>query len=92
MCKKVTFNGVINSTSLEVVAKLTALGLGYGILPTRVTYPYKHLKKLSNAPVFKDEICLVYRPEKHNNPVSKKIIQIIRSSISNDNDKENYFD
>ncbi|MGX6642771.1 LysR family transcriptional regulator [Legionella pneumophila] len=90
--KKITFNGVINSTSLEVVAKLTALGLGYGILPTRVTYPYKHLKKVLNAPVFRDEICLVYRPEKHNNPVSKKIIQIIRSSISNDNDKKNYFD
>lgn len=83
--KKITFNGVINSTSLEVIAKLTALGLGYGILPTRVTHQYQHLKKLSNAPMFKDEICLVYRPEKHNNLVSKKIIQMIRASISNDN-------
>lgn len=82
--RKVAFNGVINSTSLEVIAKLTALGLGYGILPTRVTYQYTHLKKLNDAPVFRDEICLVYRPEKHNNPVSKKIIEIIRSSISND--------
>nr|WP_273198157.1 MULTISPECIES: LysR family transcriptional regulator [Legionella] len=83
--KKIAFNGVINSTSLEVIAKLTALGLGYGILPTRVTHQYQHLKKLSNAPIFKDEICLVYRPEKHNNLVSKKIIQMIRASISNDN-------
>lgn len=79
------FNGVINSTNLEVVAKLTSLGLGYGILPSRVTHQYKHLKKLSDAPVFNDAICLVYRPEKHNNPVSKKIIQIIRSSISDNN-------
>ncbi|CAM3061500.1 transcriptional regulator [Legionella steigerwaltii] len=83
--KKTSFNGVINSTSLEVIAKLTALGLGYGILPSRVTHQYKHLKRLNNAPVFKDEICLVYRPEKHNNPVSKKIIQIIRATINNDN-------
>ncbi|MCW8408831.1 LysR family transcriptional regulator [Legionella sp. PATHC035] len=83
--KMLIFNGVINSTNLEVVAKLTSLGLGYGILPSRVTHQYKHLKKLSDAPVFNDAICLVYRPEKHNNPVSKKIIQIIRSSISDNN-------
>ncbi|MCW8398957.1 LysR family transcriptional regulator [Legionella sp. PATHC038] len=83
--KKTAFNGVINSTSLEVIAKLTALGLGYGILPSRVTYQYKHLRRLDNAPVFRDEICLVYRPEKHSNPVSKKIIQIIRSALSCDN-------
>jgi DNA-binding transcriptional LysR family regulator len=81
---KITFNGEISSSNLEVVAKLTALGLGYGILPSRVTYPYKHLKKLNDAPIFKDEICLIYRAEKHNNAVSKKIIQIIRSSISDD--------
>lgn len=78
--KKTNFNGVINSANLEVVAKLTSLGLGYGLLPTRVASQYNHLKKLKDAPIFKDEICLVYRPEKHNNLVSKKIIQIIKSS------------
>ena len=71
---KTGFKSLINSTSLEVVAKLTALGLGYGILPSRVTLPYKHLKRLSDAPMYKDEICLIYRPEKHNNSVSKRII------------------
>jgi DNA-binding transcriptional LysR family regulator len=78
--KKINFNGVLNSANLEVVAKLTSLGLGYGLLPTRVASQYSELKKLKDAPIFKDEICLVYRPEKHNNPVSKKIIQIIKSS------------
>src|SRR3990167_8780850 len=77
--KKVNFNGVLSSGNLEVVAKLTSLGLGYGLLPTRVAQQYKHLIKLKDAPIFKDEICLVYRPEKHNNAVSKKIIQIIKS-------------
>ncbi len=78
--KKTPFKGVLNSTNLEVVAKFTSLGLGYGLLPTRVASQYKHLKKYKNAPVFKDEICLIYRPEKHNNPVSRKIIQNIKSS------------
>ncbi len=78
--KKTGFNGVLSSANLEVVAKLTSLGLGYGLLPTRVASQYKHLKKLINAPVFKDEISLIYRPEKHNNAVSKKIIQIIKSA------------
>lgn len=78
--KKTFFNGELSSTNLEVVAKLTSLGLGYGLLPTKVASQYKHLKKLEEAPVFKDEICLVYRPEKHNNLVSKKIIQSIKSA------------
>ncbi|KGP64105.1 LysR family transcriptional regulator [Legionella norrlandica] len=77
---KTIFNGVLKSANLEVVAKLTSLGLGYGLLPTRVASQYNHLKKLKGAPIFKDEICLVYRPEKHNNIASKKIIQIIKSS------------
>ncbi|KTD55569.1 LysR family transcriptional regulator [Legionella santicrucis] len=80
--KKIIFNGVLNSANLEVVAKLTSLGLGYGFLPSRVASQYAHLKKLKDAPVFHDEICLVYRPEKHKNPVSKKIIQIIKASLS----------
>lgn len=80
--KKAYFDGVLNSANLEVVAKLTALGLGYGLLPTRIASQYNHLKKLEDAPVFKDEICLVYRPEKHRNPVSKKIIQLIKSSLN----------
>ncbi|WP_419420175.1 LysR family transcriptional regulator [Legionella sp. D16C41] len=76
--KKINFNGLLSSSNLEVAAKLTAIGLGYGILPTRVASQYTHLKKLEEAPIFKDEICLVYRPEKHNNLVSKKIIEAIK--------------
>ena len=79
MAKQNHFNGVLCSGNLEVVAKLTSLGLGYGLLPTSVARQYKHLIKLKDTPVFKDEICLVYRPEKHRNSVSKKIIETIRS-------------
>ena len=80
IAKKTNFNGgVLSSTNLEVVAKLTSLGLGYGLLPTRVASQYNHLKKIKGAPIFRDEICLIYRPEKHSNSVSKKIIQIIKT-------------
>lgn len=73
-----SFKGVLSSSNLEVAAKLTSIGLGYGILPTKVASQYSHLQKLRNAPIFRDEICLIYRPEKHNNAVSKKIIQAIK--------------
>ncbi|WP_026253973.1 LysR family transcriptional regulator [Legionella shakespearei] len=75
---RIHFSGVLSSSNLEVAAKLTAIGLGYGILPSRVASQYPKLKKLQDAPVFRDDICLVYRPEKHNNSVSKSIIQAIK--------------
>ncbi|RAP37567.1 LysR family transcriptional regulator [Legionella quinlivanii] len=76
------FDGTLNSVNLEVVAKLTSLGLGYGLLPARLALQYPHLRKLTDAPVFKDEICLIYRPEKHKNPVSRSIIETIKSTVS----------
>ncbi len=78
---KINFNGMLSSSNLEVAAKLTSMGLGYGILPTRVASQYEHLNRLKDAPTFRDEICLVYRPEKHNNSVSKKIIQAIQTQL-----------
>lgn len=81
MGKKANYEGIVHSPNLEVVAKLTALGLGHGIIPTRIASQYPHLQKLQEAPILKDEMCLIYRPEKHRNPVSKSIIQTIRSSI-----------
>lgn len=75
--KKNRVAGKITSANLEVVAKLTAMGLGYGILPARVASQYPQLKRLADSPVFSDDICLVYRAEKHNNAVSKEIIRRI---------------
>lgn len=77
---KVKFHSTIISSNLEVVAELTALGLGYGVLPTRVASRHGALQRLKGAPIFKDEICLVYRPEKHDNAVSQRIIQAIKSA------------
>jgi DNA-binding transcriptional LysR family regulator len=77
--KTTPFSGTINTPNLEVAAKLTALGFGYGILPTRVARQYSKLNKLEGAPIFKDEICLVYRPEKQMNVVGQRIVEIIRA-------------
>ncbi|MDF1758968.1 MAG: LysR family transcriptional regulator [Coxiellaceae bacterium] len=87
--RKMNFDGSLKSSNLEVVAKLTSLGLGYGLLPTRVAQQYKQLTKLKDAPVFKDEICLVYRPDKHNNPTSKIIIKTIKTTLSQTTTKHN---
>tara|TARA_B100001971_G_scaffold215185_1_gene259414 strand:- start:98504 stop:99334 length:831 start_codon:yes stop_codon:yes gene_type:complete len=78
--KKKDFSGELNTGNLELVAKLTALGLGYGLLPATIASQYSNLKRLSGSPIFKDEICLVYRPEKHGNHISKKIIKAIKSA------------
>ena len=78
--KKMTtqMNGEICSGNLEVIANLAASGQGYGLLPSRVARQYKSLKQKEGAPIFKDDICLVYRPEKHRNPTSQAIINYIR--------------
>ncbi len=77
--KKKNFSGEINSGNLELVAKMASLGLGHGVLPTTIASQYKNLKVLPNSRQFKDEVCLVYRSEKHNNPTSQKIIKILRN-------------
>lgn len=77
---KIKFSSTINTSNLEVLAELAAMGLGYGVLPARVAARHANLQRLKGAPIFKDEICLVYRPEKHANPVSQHIIQAIKSA------------
>ncbi len=70
----------IHSGNLEIVAKLSSLGLGHSILPTTIAEKYPQLKKVKDSPIFKDEICFIYRLEKHQNPTSKKIIDIIKNT------------
>lgn len=73
--KGIKFRRIITSSSLELIAKLTANGCGIGILPARVAKSATNnsLIKLQNFPVFKDEICLLYRVENKNNKALKEI-------------------
>lgn len=79
--KKNNFDSVVKTGNLELVAKLAAMGMGYGLLPGTIASQYDNLKKLSGSPIFKDEICLIYRPEKHTGKVSKQIIKTIKESF-----------
>ena len=71
---------IMTMNSLEVVANLTANGCGIGILPSRVAksmYPDK-LKRIPNAPVYSDEICLVYRHENRGVQAIQTITNVIK--------------
>lgn len=59
------YNRILNSSSLEVITALTASGAGVGIIPSRVAAfaSEKGLRRIPRAPVFHDEICLLYRVE-----------------------------
>lgn len=63
--KGIRFKRHIESSSLEVIANLIVHGAGYGIAPTRVmqTFSEKNIDRIKDAPVFKDQICLIFRPE-----------------------------
>jgi len=82
--KNMVFNRVIQSTNLEVIAEMVAAGVGIGILPTRVaTRDAGHrLKPVKGSlPVFKDNICLVYRADTQKNQGSKVFIEAIKSAF-----------
>lgn len=72
------FRRVITSSNLEVILSLTAAGSGIGILPGRVAALEPRLKKVPNAPSFKDQICLVYRIENRSNLVIKEVAKSIQ--------------
>jgi LysR family transcriptional regulator, cell division regulator len=78
------FKRLIQSSNLEVITDLTAAGVGVGILPTRVAtrIPSQKLKPLDERlPVFRDEICLVYRADSQKTKASQTIIDAIRKSL-----------
>ena len=76
---KIHYRRVITSSSLEVVTQLVAYGAGIGIIPGKVVSSahLKDLRKVSGAPVFQDEICLLYRVENKN----IRSIQVIAEQI-----------
>lgn len=73
------YNSYLHTHSLEVITKLTAQGLGTGLLPARALGGISHLKEVPKAPKFHDRVCFIYRKERHQNPVSKKILEFARN-------------
>jgi len=81
--KKMEFKRILSTSSLEVVAKLTAHGGGIGLLPGRVAQnsSYHKLVRLQGAPYVTDEICLVYRVENKNIQALRVLSEVIRASF-----------
>lgn len=59
------FKRIIESSSLEVIARLIANGVGCGVVPERILQMFEphSYEKIKGAPQFSDKICLVYKQE-----------------------------
>lgn len=74
----------IESTSLEVIAHLVGRGAGLGILPerlmSRLAPSSAVVKRHEHLGVVADDICLIYRADRHTSEASKRILQALRTS------------
>ena len=78
--QKFSFTRIINSRNLEVLTNLVECGAGVGILPGKVVAGSKgNLRVVKNAPVFKDNICLVYRCDRVKTKASELLISKIKA-------------
>lgn len=75
--QKKTFRRHIESSNLEVIAGLTASGVGVGILPGRIASRRCLTLQLSGNPSYKDILCVVYKPEFRKKPVSKHLLKLL---------------
>jgi DNA-binding transcriptional LysR family regulator len=80
-CKKlgINYNQVLTTENLEVIADLTANGCGIGIFPASIAAKYPNLKRVPNAPSYKDEVCIIYRHENRD----VRALQAITAAIKN---------
>lgn len=77
------YRRILASSSLEVITGLTASGAGIGIIPERVAaHGYaKGLVRIPKSPVYRDEICMVYRVENKGVQSIQKIAKNIATSF-----------
>ncbi|MBY0414197.1 MAG: LysR family transcriptional regulator, partial [Bdellovibrionales bacterium] len=74
---------IISTDSLELICRLVAENIGYGIIPERaVRLSGAKIKSHMNLPIFKDEICLVYRPEFGKTLPEKMVISSLKNAIA----------
>ncbi|WP_372655444.1 LysR family transcriptional regulator [Halobacteriovorax sp.] len=79
---KKDFEDIIHTDGLELIARMTEQGCGYGIIPERVVKLLNSdLVKVANTPNFKDEFFIVYRPEFGKSNYEKKILELIYNSV-----------
>ncbi|MCO5113839.1 MAG: LysR family transcriptional regulator [Bdellovibrionaceae bacterium] len=72
----------IETDGLELICRLTAQGLGQGIIPARaVKLSKERLKPLTSLPTYKDEIALIHRPEFGKAKAERLLLEAIRSAF-----------
>lgn len=76
----IRYGRVLPSSNLEVITRLVAEGAGIGIIPGRVAAAAgaRGLSRIPKAPVFRDEICLLYRVESK----AVRAVQVIADQIA----------
>ena len=82
--RQLGFRRVVSSGNLEVIADLTASGVGVGILPRRVATRrgMPELRPLGDGlPVFRDTLCLVHRADAQKTKSAGTLIEAIRRSV-----------
>ena len=73
---------IISTDSLELICRLVHEKIGLGIVPERaVELSGFKLKHHASLPIFKDEICLVYRPEFGKSLAEKISIDAMKNAI-----------
>ena len=73
---------IIQTSSLELTCHLVASDIGWGIIPQKaVELSGLDLHMESQMPTFKDEICLVHRPEFGRAPAEKLMIDSLKFSF-----------
>lgn len=74
---------IISTDSLELICRLVDEKIGWGILPERaVNLSGFSLKTHSFLPSYKDEICLVYRPEFGRAPAEKLTAEALKKAMA----------
>lgn len=75
--RKQGFTRILDTSSLEVAARLTAIGVGVGILPRNMAAPLG-LQALAHAPTYHDELFFVYRAENKQVPAIRALSRALR--------------
>lgn len=80
---RILYKRILVSSNLEVITSLVTQGAGMGIIPGRVAQNAiaQGLKKVKGAPVFQDEICVIYRVENKGVKAIQSIVESIASII-----------
>jgi LysR family transcriptional regulator, cell division regulator len=78
--KGLRFHRIIATSQLELVAQLTAAGLGIGILPGRVAQSFVggKIKGIPGMPTFADTLYVIYRAENRRRESLKAVVQAAR--------------